>query len=169
MTLKTLPELGSRERESHKSSSTPIARTGRSPPFSSVFLSLLSPFYLAIYLARRSSVARGTLTLMISSISGTSPLLVPFSWPSSAILSGIFGRNEVERRHFCLAAALASANDGDGGDSLPLVTREEPGAIEERRERNGGSRNTDAARVAPRSRRWRRLWRDVTNKTPRSI
>lgn len=57
----------------------------------------------SIYLTRRSSVARGTLTLMISSISGTSPLLVPFSWLSSAILRGSSFAMK-ERRHFCLAA-----------------------------------------------------------------
>lgn len=86
----------------NQSSSTPIARTRRSPSFSFVFLSLLSSLP-SIYLTRRSSVARGTLTLMISSISGTSPLLVPFSWLSSAILRGSSFAMK-ERRHFCLAA-----------------------------------------------------------------
>lgn len=116
-------------------SSTPIARTGRLPPF--FFLSASSsPF--SIRLSRwRFATARGTLTLMISSISGTSPLLVPFSWLSSAILSGIFVRGEGRRKALLslwrFSSALASAG---GGDSLPpwVDSRWRPG--EARNEQN---------------------------------
>lgn len=78
--------------------------------------------YLSISLAPRSTTARGTLTLMISSISGTSPLLVPFSWLSSAILRGISvhgGRKKALLSLWRFSSALASTAGGDGGDSLP--------------------------------------------------
>lgn len=147
----------------NQSSSTPIARTRRSPSFSFVFLSLLSPFHLSISLADpQSRVAH-------------SP------WWSA--------RSRARRRYWCrshgcrppscgdlrsrwrkdgtfvlrrFATTLASA--GGSGDSLPSLTREEQGKTEKRGERNGSSRNTDAARVVLRSHRWRRLQRDVTNR-----
>lgn len=56
--------------------------------------------------------AGAALTLMMSSISGTSPLLVPFSWPSSAIplarrwLSDVYTRAAREQPHRCCAAGL---------------------------------------------------------------
>lgn len=149
-------------------SSTPIARTGQLPPFFPR-LPLPIPYplstYLSISLAPRSTTARGTLTLMISSISGTSPLLVPFSWLSSAILRGILVHSEEGRRHFCLCGVSRRLSrllqaTAAAIPSHPRGLEMETGRISKKRTKHdGSSRNTDAARVALRSRRWRRLQR----------
>lgn len=92
-------------------------------PFSSVFLSLPPTppgRRRSVRLARTAIPDRAwhQLTLMMSSISGTSPLLVPFSWLSSAILR-VLVRGDDGRRHFCPVAFVG----GYLSVSVALVTR----------------------------------------------
>lgn len=146
----------SRRSWQESSRSTPIARTGRSPPFPSAFPSIAPS--QSIRLSRSPILDRAWHTHLDDQLDlGYVPV-------TGAVLMAVVRHPEgyrSRRRKKALlslwrssaALAVAGGDDGGGdGNSLPPVTRERTRRTK-RTKRDGGSRNTDATRIAPRSRR----------------